>query len=91
MSKTYTPLQPGERVQWACGHWLTAGSFGIQDVSDIPAKRCGHCVRRLQELAPEMLRVLEGLSRGGMYVDPWRASAEAIIAEMKPKEEQAPE
>jgi len=38
-----------------------------------------------------MLRVLEGLSRGGMYVDPWRASAEAIIAEMKPKEEQAPE
>ncbi len=57
----YTPLHKGERVQWACGHWLTAGTYGIQDVSDIPSKRCGDCKRRLRDAAPALLEALEAV------------------------------
>jgi hypothetical protein len=52
-------LNKGERIQYSCGHWLVAGSFGIQDVSDIPAKLCGMCQRRITDAAPQLLEALK--------------------------------
>ena len=76
-------LEAGARVQYACGHWLTAGSFGIKDVSDIPAKWCGRCQQRLRDAAPEMLEILKGLNRSGMYVDPWKSRAQTLLSSLE--------
>ena len=56
-------MKPGERLQYACGHWLLAGTFGIQDdsVKDVPNKRCGPCRKRLEGAAPQLLEALEEL------------------------------
>ena len=59
---THTPdLKPGERIQYACGHYLVAGSFGIQgaSVADVPKRRCAACDRRLRDAAPDLLAALE--------------------------------
>ena len=54
-------MNKGERLQYACGHWLVAGEFGIQDTyaKDITRKKCGECQRRLSDAAPELLEALE--------------------------------
>ena len=54
-------MEKGDRIQYACGHWLVAGSFGIRDdtVLDVTTKRCGECQRRLQDAAPQLLEALE--------------------------------
>ncbi|KKL99783.1 hypothetical protein LCGC14_1811040 [marine sediment metagenome] len=56
-------MEKGDRLQYACGHWLVAGEFGIQDASvkDVPTKRCGECQRRLQDAAPALLEALENI------------------------------
>ena len=57
-------MNKGERIQWACGHWLVAGEYGIQDdsVKDVPTKRCGPCRDRLRDAAPQLLEALEEMS-----------------------------
>lgn len=54
-------MNKGERIQWACGHWLVAGKYGIQDdsVKDVPTRRCGPCTDRLHRAAPALLEALE--------------------------------
>ena len=54
-------LQAGESVEYKCGHTLTAGTFGIQDVSHIPTRLCGDCRQRLERAAPALLEALEEL------------------------------
>jgi hypothetical protein len=59
-------MKVGERIQYACGHWLVAGTFGIKDdtVKDVPNKQCGECRRRLQDAAPNLLAALEETNDG---------------------------
>ncbi len=63
-STEYTPitLKSGERAQWSCGHWLTAGTFGVRLDSDISLKKCGLCAEILRAAAPDLLAALEGIS-----------------------------
>jgi len=60
-------MEKGDRIQWACGHWLVAGEYGIQDdsVKDVPTKRCGPCQNRLREAAPQLLEALEAIEWAG--------------------------
>ena len=70
---THTPdLKPGERIQYACGHYLVAGSFGIQgaSVADVPKRRCAACDRRLRDAAPDLLAALEGIALGACCQTP---------------------
>ncbi len=56
-------MEQGDRLQYACGHWLVAGEFGIQDAhaQGIVRERCGDCKRRLHAAAPALLEALERL------------------------------
>jgi len=57
-------MKPGEQIQYACGHWLTAGAFGIQDesIKHIPTKRCGPCSKQLRDAAPDLLAALKQMT-----------------------------
>lgn len=59
-------MDKGDRIQWACGHWLVAGTFGIQDdsIRDVPRRRCGPCRDRLRDAAPQLLEALEHSESG---------------------------
>lgn len=58
-------MKEGERIQYACGHWLTAGHYGIKDdsVKDVPNKRCGPCLRRIEHAAEDLLEALEAMQK----------------------------
>ena len=54
-------MNKGERLQYACGGWLVAGKFGIQDAyaKERTKGLCGECWRRTHDAAPELLEALK--------------------------------
>ena len=82
-------MKKGERLQYACGHWLVAGEFGIQDdsVQDVPTKRCGPCRDQLRDAAPHLLEVLEWFAKktdsAAIVAEEWGQAAQIPVNEMR--------